>query len=239
MKKFFIPILAALILSSTAVTFAKEVDVPQDIYTWVQSTARGNYFFNNQQMNYGVNADGTIDLYTLNVPTICTYDDVQIQDVVQKRRWKMQSLEGYDILAGRADYLKFDFRNSTVQIIRRVDLDNTFTELDSDISGEPIKFADVPRTSVSCRLYRTILIWARFNNDTLIERSRGKLSKRDEKLDEKDYPINKITLPGDLPAEELEENKVVTPSTTDRTERRVQDRRYTNRNTRHTTSTRN
>ncbi len=239
MKKFFIPILAALILSSTAVTFAKEVDVPQDIYTWVQSTARGNYFFNNQQMNYGVNADGTIDLYTLNVPTICTYDDVQIQDVVQKRRWKMQSLEGYDILAGRADYLKFDFRNSTVQIIRRVDLDNTFTELDSDISGEPIKFADVPRTSVSCRLYRTILIWARFNNDTLIERSRGKLSKRDEKLNEKDYPINKITLPGDVPAEELEENKVVTPSTTDRTERRVQDRRYTNRNTRHSTSTGN
>ncbi len=233
MKKFFIAILAALILSSNAVTSAKEVEVPEDVYTWVQSTARGNYFFNHQQMNYDVKSDGTIDLYTLNVPTICTYDDVQIQDVVQKRRWKMQSTEGYEILAGRADYLKFDFRNGTVQIVRRVDLDNTFTELDSDISGEPVKFADVPRTSVACRLYRTILIWARFNNDTLIERSRGKLSKRDEKLNEKDYPINKITLPGDVPAEELEENKVeVKPSTTDRTERRVQDRRYTNPHTR-------
>lgn len=233
MKKFFIAILAALILSSNAVTSAKEVEVPEDVYTWVQSTARGNYFFNHQQMNYDVKSDGTIDLYTLNVPTICTYDDVQIQDVVQKRRWKMQSTEGYEILAGRADYLKFDFRNGTVQIVRRVDLDNTFTELDSDISGEPVKFADVPRTSVACRLYRTILIWARFNNDTLIERSRGKLSKRDEKLNEKDYPINKITLPGDVPAEELEENKVeVKPSTTDRTERRVQDRRYTNLHTR-------
>jgi len=233
LKKFFISMLASLILFSTSLTYAKEVEVPEDVYTWVQSTARGNYFFNHQQMNYDVKSDGTIDLYTLNVPTICTYDDVQIQDVVQKRRWKMQSTEGYEILAGRADYLKFDFRNGTVQIVRRVDLDNTFTELDSDISGEPVKFADVPRTSVACRLYRTILIWARFNNDTLIERSRGKLSKRDEKLNEKDYPINKITLPGDVPAEELEENKVeVKPSTTDRTERRVQDRRYTNPHTR-------
>jgi len=233
LKKFFISMLASLILFSTSLTYAKEVEVPEDVYTWVQSTARGNYFFNHQQMNYDVKSDGTIDLYTLNVPTICTYDDVQIQDVVQKRRWKMQSTEGYEILAGRADYLKFDFRNGTVQIVRRVDLDNTFTELDSDISGEPVKFADVPRTSVACRLYRTILIWARFNNDTLIERSRGKISKRDEKLNEKDYPINKITLPGDVPAEELEENKVeVKPSTTDRTERRVQDRRYTNPHTR-------
>lgn len=227
-----------MMLSSTAVTSAKEVEVPEDIYTWVQSTARGNYFFNNQQMNYGVNFDGTIDLYTLNVPTICTYDDVQIQDVVQKRRWKMQSLEGYDILAGRADYLKFDFRNGTVQIVRRVDLDNTFTELDSDTSGEPIKLADVPRTSVACRLYRTILIWARFNTDTLIDRSTGKLSRRDAQLNPKDYPINKITLPGDVPPEELEENKVeVKPSTTDRTERRIKDRRYTNTHNR--TSERN
>lgn len=238
MKKFLIGLLTAMMLSSTAVTSAKEVEVPEDIYTWVQSTARGNYFFNNQQMNYGVNFDGTIDLYTLNVPTICTYDDVQIQDVVQKRRWKMQSLEGYDILAGRADYLKFDFRNGTVQIVRRVDLDNTFTELDSDTSGEPIKLADVPRTSVACRLYRTILIWARFNTDTLIDRSTGKLSRRDAQLNPKDYPINKITLPGDVPPEELEENKVeVKPSTTDRTERRIKDRRYTNTHNR--TSERN
>lgn len=238
MKKFLIGLLTAMMLSSTAVTSAKEVEVPEDIYTWVQSTARGNYFFNTQQMNYGVNFDGTIDLYTLNVPTICTYDDVQIQDVVQKRRWKMQSLEGYDILAGRADYLKFDFRNGTVQIVRRVDLDNTFTELDSDTSGEPIKLADVPRTSVACRLYRTILIWARFNTDTLIDRSNGKLSRRDAQLNPKDYPINKITLPGDVPPEELEENKVeVKPSTTDRTERRIKDRRYTNTHNR--TSERN
>lgn len=207
MRKILIGILAAIIFATSSETFAKEVEVPEDIYMWVQSTSRGNYFFNTEQINYRVKSDGTIDLYTLNVPTICTYDDVQIQDVIQKRRWKNQSLEGYNILAGRADYLTFDFKNSTVQITRRVDLDDTLTELDSDTSGEPVKFSEIPRTSVMCRFYRTILIWARFNSEDLIKNSKGKLGASDAKLNPKDYPINKITLPGDLPPEQLDEDK--------------------------------
>lgn len=208
MKKILIGLLTAATMLTTPLNVsANEVEIPEDIYTWVQSTSRGNYFFNNAQMNYRVKSDGTIDLYTLNVPTLCTYDDIQIQDVIQKRRWKNQSLEGYDILAGRADYLTFDFRNGTVQVTRRVDLDDTLTELDSDFSGEPVKLSDIPRTSVVCRFYRTILIWARFNGGDLIERSTGKLNAADAKLNPKDYPINKITLPGDLPQEELEDDK--------------------------------
>ena len=207
MKKILIGILSAIIFTTSPVTFAKEIKVPENIYTWVQSTSRANYFFNREQMNYKVNYDGSIDLYTLNVPALFTYDDVQIQDVIQKRRWKNQSLDGYNILAGRADYLTFDLKNGTVQVTRSVDLDNTFTELDSDITGEPIKLSDIPRTSVMCKFYRTILTWAQFNSDDLIKRSRGKLNARDSKLDPKDYPINKITLPGDLPQEQLQEDK--------------------------------
>ena len=208
MKKILIGLLTAAVIFATPLNVsAKEVEVPEDIYTWVQSTSRGNYFFNTEQMNYRVKSDGTIDLYTLNVPTLCTYDEIQIQDVIQKRRWKNQSLEGYDVLAGRADYLTFDFKNGTVQVTRRVDLDDTLTELDSDISGEPVKLSDIPRTSVICRFYRTILIWARFNGEDLIARSTGELSAADAKLNPKDYPINKITLPGDLPQEELEDDK--------------------------------
>ena len=208
MKKILIGLLTAAVIFTTPLDVsAKEVEVPEDIYTWVQSTSRGNYFFNTEQMNYRVKSDGTIDLYTLNVPTLCTYDEIQIQDVIQKRRWKNQSLEGYDLLAGRADYLTFDFKNGTVQVTRRVDLDDTLTELDSDISGEPVKLSDIPRTSVICRFYRTILIWARFNGEDLIARSTGELSAADAKLNPKDYPINKITLPGDLPQEELEDDK--------------------------------
>lgn len=197
MKRFLIGVLAAIIFSSSLEVSAKEVEVPEDVYTWVQSTSRANYFFNTEQMNYRVKSDGTIDLYMLNVPTICTYDDIQIQDVIQKRRWKNQSLEGYDILAGRADYLTFDLKNQTVHVVKRVDIDETLTELDSDYSGEPIKFADIPEKSIACRFYRSILIWARFNTETLIARSKGKLSSSDAKLNSKEYPISKITLPGD------------------------------------------
>ena len=207
LKKIIILMIMGIIFANMPEIYAKEVKVPENIFMWVQSTSRGNYYFNMEQMNYEVNYDGTINLYKLNVPTICTYDDIQIQDVVQKRRWKNQSLTGYNILAGRADYLTFDLKNGTVQVTRRVDLDDTFTELDSDISGEPVKMSEIPRTSVMCRFYRTILIWARFNNETLIARSKGKLNAVDAKIKPQEYPINKITLPGDLPKEELEDDK--------------------------------
>lgn len=216
-KKFLTGILTAAIIFSATPTFAtSHVEVPEDIYKWVQSTPRGNYFFNMQQMNYRVNYDGTINLEMLNVPTICTYDNIQIDDVVQKRRWKMQSLDGYDILAGRADYLTFDLKNETVQIVRRVDIDDTLTELDEDVSGQPIKLSDIAKTDVSCKFYREILKWAREHNDELIKRSKGRLSDADSKLDAKNFPIYKITLPGEDPKPEI-----VEPVTIDKTQEKL------------------
>ncbi len=200
MKKILI---ALLILLIPSVTFAaKEVKVPEEVYKWVESTERGNYYFNYQIMGYRIKSDGTLDLSTLIVPTICTYDDVQIQDVIQKRRWRMKSLKGYEILAGRADYLQFDLRNNTVQITRRVDLDNTFTELDSDTSGKPVKLSEFSGREVACKFYREILIWAKKNNEWMIRRSRGKLSSKDAKLKPEDFPIYKIPLPGDDTADD-------------------------------------
>ena len=42
-------------------------------------------------MCYAVKPNGEIDLGTLIVPTLRTFDDVQKQDVVDKRRWKIFS----------------------------------------------------------------------------------------------------------------------------------------------------
>ncbi|MBO4401206.1 MAG: hypothetical protein J5809_05115 [Selenomonadaceae bacterium] len=195
MKKFLIVL---LLLIFPAVTFAANpVKVPDEIFKWVQSTPRGNYYFNYQVCGYHVKLDGTLDLNQLIVPTICTYDDVQIQDVIQKRRWNNKSTKGYNILAGRADYLKFDLKNNTVQVTRRADIDKTFTELDSDTSGKPVKLSDFTGTEVACKFYREILIWAKQNNDWMIRRSRGKLSAKDSKLKPEDFPIYKIPLPGE------------------------------------------
>lgn len=205
-KKFFAGILSAAMIFSASPAFANYEDdgeiireVPTDIYMWVQSTPRGNYWFNYKNCGYRVKDDNTLDLNTLMVPTICIYDDIQIQDVLQKRRWRKQSLEGYDRLAGRADYLKFDLVNETVQIVERVDLDDTWAPLDRDISGVPVALKDIPVKDIRYKFYRTILEWAKKNNELIIGRSRGHLSDEDGNLPIDEVPINKITIPPAVP----------------------------------------
>ena len=205
-KKFFAGIISAAMIFSTSPTLAAYEDdgdiiteVPTDTYRWVQSTPRGNYWFNYKHCGYRVKPDGTLDLNTLMVPTICMYDGVQIEDVKQKRRWRGQSLDGYGRLAGRADYLKFDLPNGTVQVVRRVDIDDTWAELDQDTTGEPIALTSIPKTDLRYNFYRTILEWARKNNELIIGRSRGHLSEEDGNLPLNEVPINKIFIP---PADE-------------------------------------
>ena len=204
-KKFFAGVLSAAVIFSANPTFAAYYDeeddgeiikeVPTEKYMWVQSTPRGNYWFNHKDSGYIVRPDGTLDLNLLSVPTVCIYDTVQIEDVIQKRRWKKLSLKGYDRLAGRADYLRFDFAKGTVQVVRRVDLDDTWAELDSDTSGEPIDLTTLPSTDLRYNFYRTILQWAKDHNELIIGRSRGRLSEADGDLPLDEVPINKIFIP--------------------------------------------
>lgn len=198
MQKFLIGILtAALLILQAAVTFAApKVEINENIYKWIQSTPRGNYWFNYQVCGYKINDDDTLDLNILEVPTLITYDNIQIEDVVQKRRWRMQSTRGYNNLIGRADYLVFNFKNQTVQIVRRADLDHTFTELDSYEVGEPMKLADFTERDISSKFYREILEWIQQNNDWVIRRSRGKLTAKDSKRNPADLPIFKVVMPG-------------------------------------------
>lgn len=203
-KKFFAGIAAAAILTTSPVFAAYEDDgeiiseVPTDIYMWIQSTPRGNYWFNYKHCGYRVRDDGTLDLNTLMVPTVCMYDNIQIQDVIQKRRWNKLSTRGYERLAGRADFLKFDLANGTVQVIERIDLDDTWAHLDTDTSGEPVRLADIPVKDIRYKFYRTILEWARKNNELIIGRSRGRLSDEDGDLPIDEVPINKMFIPPEV-----------------------------------------
>lgn len=201
-KKLFVGILSATMIFSATPTFAQEDDdgdiiteVPTEIYTWVQSTPRGDYWFNHKHMGYRVKDDNTLDLNTLMVPTVCIYDNIQIDDVIQKRRWRKLSTKGYDRLVGRADYLKFDLLKGTVQIVSRVDLDDTWAELDKDISGEPMYLKNLQKKDLRYNLFRTILEWAREHNEEIIRRSRGILSEEDSVLPPNEMPINRIFIP--------------------------------------------
>ena len=195
MKKILTGILAAVIFFSPTNIFAKEITVPEEIFTWALSTPRGNYYFNHQQISYALDDDKTINLNILIVPTICTYDNIQIEDVQQKRRWRMLPTKGYNDLIGRADYLKFDLENGTVQVTEKNDLDSTFTSLDSDTSGEPIKLSSLSKNEITYRFYLKIIKWAKEHHELLVKRSRGKLSESDAKLSEENVPINKFEFP--------------------------------------------
>ena len=176
-------------------TIADTRDVPEDIYTWVQSTDRANYYFNHQQINYEVSEDGIINLNILLVPTVCMYDEIQIEDVVSKRRWKMQSVRGYDKLVGRADYLVFDLVEGTVQVAERVELDEKWGTLSSDKSGQPVKLSELKTNSVECRFYRSILKWAKKHNQEIIAHSWGSLTAKDKELKPEEMPLMKLDLP--------------------------------------------
>ncbi len=170
-------------------------EVPEDIYKWVQSTARANYYFNFRRMGYQIDADGFINLDVLLVPALFIYDDIQKEDVISKRRWRNKSREGYDTLVGRADYLEFRLTDGTVQVTERVDLDEQWGTLDTDRSGEPIELSGMSRGSVECKFYRAILLYAKQHNSEIIANSSGKLSPKDRKLSEDEMPIMKLDLP--------------------------------------------
>ncbi len=183
MKKWHLILAAAAVLSLQAPVMpaeAADVAVPDDIFQWVQSTARQNYYFNKQQIKYGIDAQGNVDLNTLIVPTLRTYDDIQIRDVVTKRRWKMLSVKGYERLIGSAKYLKFNLKAQTVQIVEQDDLDDTFTSINQDLDPEPaVNYATLSEKDVDGCFYRAIIKYAQKHQDELIERTGAPLSKAD------------------------------------------------------------
>ena len=193
LKKFFIGVLTATTFFIPAQnTFAKEVEVPENIYQWIDSTPRSNYYFNFQQTNYAVKDDNTIDLNVIISPMICTYDNIQIDDVLQKRRWRGLSNDKYTDLVGRADYLKFDLESGTVQIIERSNLDSTFTTIDSEKNLHATPLSSFSQSDIRRKIYRKILLWAKNNTSVMVARSRGKLSAKDSKLKAEDFPIAKF-----------------------------------------------
>ncbi|MBR4903264.1 MAG: hypothetical protein IKZ53_01200 [Selenomonadaceae bacterium] len=200
-KRFFAGIISATMIFSTNPAFAAEEDgeviteVPTEIYMWVQSTPRANYWFNHQQIGYRVREDGTLDLETLMVPAIYIYDNIQIEDVIQKRKWRKLSTRGYDKLVGRSEMLKFDLKNMTVQVVEKTDLDDTWGALDKDTSGEPVDLKNFSGKDVMYKFYRRVLEWAREHNELIIGRSRGILSDEDGDLPINEVPINKIFIP--------------------------------------------
>lgn len=179
--------LAPAVLPEALLTpVSAEAEVPEEIFQWVQSTARQNYYFNRQEMAFGVREDGTIDTKQLIVPTLRTYDDVMIRDVTAKRRWKGESMEGYRDLAGCAEYLKFDLSSGTVTVTRHDDLDSGWGILSSDTEPETVKLSELSEKDVDGIFYRAILDFAKKHREEIIAQTNGVYRPEEEQQEKKE-----------------------------------------------------
>ena len=161
---------AAMLFMAQPQAQADEVISPE-IYQWVQSTSRQNYFFNKQHMYFGQNDKGILDTNIMLVPVLKTYDSVQIQDVQAKRRWKMLPMEGYEGLVGTAEYLRFDLKADTVTVVKHEDLDEDWGVLSTVTEQKTVKLASLSEKDVDGVFYRAILKYAFAHIDDMAART--------------------------------------------------------------------
>lgn len=163
--------MAAAMLFVTAPQVHAEEAIPEDIYQWVQSTSRQNYYFNKQQIYFAVDAQGNMNVDVLLVPTLKTYDQVQKQDVISKRRWKMLPMDGYSDLVGNAEYLSFNLKDQTVQVMRHEDLDSEWGVLSTTTPTAMTRVTDLSDKDVDGIFYRAILKYANNHIDEIAART--------------------------------------------------------------------
>lgn len=180
-KKIFVMGMAAAVFMGIPEAEAAP-EVPEDVYEWVQSTSRADYYFNKQQMYCGVDEDGYIDLNTLLVPVLKVYDSVQIEDVVAKRRWRMMDMEGYGDLVGASEYLEFKLAEKTVRVREHDDLDSTWSNLTVETGFEPVSLDSYGEKDVDGKFYKGILEYAAAHRDEIIARTKGELRPEDKKM---------------------------------------------------------
>lgn len=150
-------------------------EVPENIFRWVQSSSRTNYYFNRQQICFDVHEDGTIDTDNLIVPVLKTFDDVMINDVVSKRRWNGKNLQGFDDFVGVSEYLTINLPEKKVSVNEVNYLDSTWTTLAVERSEAEISLEDLSEKSLDARFYDRIIDFALRNQLVLADRTQGDL----------------------------------------------------------------
>ena len=183
MQKRWGAVLAACAVLLMGVRTADAAEaIPKNIYEWVQSTARQGYYFNKEYIQYAADAHGYIDLTKILVPTLRVYDNIQIQDVVSKRRWRMLPLEGYGDLSGAAEYLLIDLRAGTVRVTAHEDLDSAWGTISREENAKEFTLASLSDKDVEKKFFNAIISYAAAHQEELIHRSKGILSDADRKI---------------------------------------------------------
>lgn len=178
--------LAAALNFSTAEATYTPPKVPEDIYQWVQSSERMNYFFNKQEMSYGVDAEGHVDLDTLIVPVIKTYDHVQIEDVRMKRAWRMEETDTLTNLAGEANYLTIHIARGVVTVDAVDFIDSHFWAVEHSEPKKDVVIADLTEKSRDGIFYRAILAYEKDHRREILSHTKGTLTEEEQEKFEKE-----------------------------------------------------
>lgn len=178
--------LAAALNFSNAEAAYTPPKVPEDIFQWVQSSERMNYFFNKQEMCYAVDSKGHANLDVLIVPVIKTYDHVQIEDVLMKRSWRMESTDGFGKLAGEANYLRIQIPTGVVTITAVELIDSNFWTLERTEPGTKVVISDLTAKSRDGIFYRAILDYEKDHRREVLAHTKGTLPEDEMERFEKE-----------------------------------------------------
>ena len=175
MKKRLTALFFVVLFCMNLSTVLAAPEVPEDIFKWVQSSSRINYFFNQEQICFKVK-DGQVDTSTLIVPVLKTYDDVQIKDNVSKRRWHMKSLEGLEDLIGNTEYIEIDLAASKALVVELDYIDSTWYPLERTFPRQEVDIESLSDKSYDKQFYTAIIDYASRHLLELALRTRSDIS---------------------------------------------------------------
>ena len=183
MKEWIRRFAAGTVLCASLWGFAEAAPpkVPEDVYQWVQSSSRKNYFFNKQAIAYGVDAQGKVDINVLLVPVIKTYDDLWIKDIRDKREWRRESTAALADLAGEADYLTFDIAKQTVTVDVVDLIDSYLSTIEHSEPKEVVDISKLTEKSLDGIFYRAILDYEKEHRPEILSHTKGELREKDRK----------------------------------------------------------
>ena len=141
-----------------------------------------NYFFNKEQIHYAVDEHGSINLNQIIVPTLKTYDTVQVDDIIEKRHWRDQPTDGYEDLAGEANYIRIDLKKRQVTIDAVELLDSHLSTLERTTPGLVVKLTDLTPQNLNRVFYEKIIEYTEKHRDEIVARTKGELSEHDRKM---------------------------------------------------------
>lgn len=154
----------------------------ENIFQWVQSTPRSNYFFNKQAMTYEIGPDGYANTNILIVPTVRTFDNMQIQDIIMKRQWRNLSTYRFNELVGVAEYLRIDLQAKTVEYTDCIYLDQGYNSLYVKYERSIQNINTMSIKDVDYNFYQTIIAYEQEHRKELLTNIMDKVCPNDLKV---------------------------------------------------------